>query len=168
MKKNRLTALLLALVLMASILPVTALAAAFKTGDHVVVNVETLLRYRSGPGIDHSVLNKYPAGTKAVVVEVSPKGLWFRCQVGARSDGWFWGGYLKLDPTSSSSSSAAGNYVVSNRGMFVNLRASAGGAIITQVPDGSSVKVISESNGWSYVKYGSNYGYMMSHFLVKK
>ena len=168
MKKNRLTALLLALVLMASILPAAALAAAFKTGDHVVVNVETLLRYRSGPGTDHSVLSKYPNGTKAVVLEVSPKGLWFRCQVGARSDGWFWGGYLKKDSSSSSVSSSAGNYVVSNKGMFVNLRTAADGAIITQVPDGSSVKVISSANGWSYVKYGTNYGYMMSHFLVKK
>ncbi len=168
MKKNRLTALLLALVLMASILPVTALAASFKVGDHVVVNVDTLLRYRSGPGTDCSVLAKYPNGTKAVVQQVSPKGLWFRCQVGARSDGWFWGGYLKLDKSSSSDTSNAGNYVVSNRGMFVNLRASAGGAIITPVPDGSSVKVISSANGWSYVKFGANFGYMMSHFLVKK
>ena len=168
MKKNRLTALLLALVLMASILPVTALAASFKVGDHVVVNVETLLRYRSGPGTDHSVLSKYPNGTKAVVLEVSPKGLWFRCQVGASTNGWFWGGYLKKDASSSSVSSSAGNYVVSNRGMFVYLRASEGGAIVTKVPDGSSVKVISSANGWSYVKYGTSYGYMMSHFLVKK
>lgn len=168
MKKNRLTALLLALVLMASILPVTALAASFKVGDHVVVNVETLLRYRSGPGTDHGWIAKYPNGTKAVVVQVSPRGLWYRCQVGARNDGWFWGGYLKLDSASSSSSSAAGNYVVSNKGMFVYLRATAGGAIITKVPDGSSVKVISSANGWSYVKFGTNYGFMMSHFLVKK
>ncbi|MBR6705251.1 MAG: hypothetical protein IKI84_01045 [Clostridia bacterium] len=168
MKKNRLTALLLALVLMASILPATALAASFKVGDHVVVSVDTLLRYRSGPGVDHPVLNKYRNGTKATVVEVSPKGLWFRCQVGARSDGWFWGGYLKKDAASSTTPSVAGNYVVSNKGMFVYLRASAGGAIITKVPDGSSVKVISAANGWSYVQFGSNYGYMMSHFLVKK
>ena len=170
MKKVRFTALLLALVLMASILPISAaMADAFKVGDKVVVNLETYLRYRSGYGTDHSVLDKFPAGTKATVLEVSPKGLWFRCEVNGRSDGWFWGGYLKkIDTAPVSDPSVAGNYVVSNRGMFVNLRKTAGGMVLTKVPDGATVKVLNAANGWSQVIYGSFTGFMMSHFLVKK
>ncbi len=166
MKKTRLTALLLLFVLMASVLPMAALADSFKVGDNVVVKVDTLLRYRSGWGTDYPCIAKYPNGTKAKVLEVSPKGLWYRCEVGTNTKGWFYGGYLKLDKAAAST--ATGKYVVSNRGMFVNLRATAGGTVLAMVPDGATVNVVSSANGWSYVKYGTQDGYMMSHFLVKK
>ncbi len=168
MKKNRLAALLLALVLMASAIPMTAFAApAFKVGDKVQVTA-SYLRYRKGPGVDTPMLTQYIYGTKCTVLEVSPKGLWFRCSMpDGRTDGWFWGGYL-IKIVTDTSTSAAGDYVISNRGMFVNLRASAGGAVLTKVPDGAKVHVMSAANGWSHVKYGSFTGFMMSHFLVKK
>ena len=171
MKKNRLAALLLALVLMASIIPVTAMADAFKVGDQVQVT-SSYLRYRAGWGTDHSIICMYPNGTKCTVLEISPKGLWFRCKMpDGKTSGWFWGGYLKKIGSSSSptgDTSVAGNYVVSNRGMYVNLRDTANGTILTKVPDGATVKVISAAKGWSQVTYGSFTGYMMSHFLVKK
>ncbi len=177
MKKIRLTAVLLALVLLAGMIPLTASAETFnfKAGDEVKVTA-SYLRYRAGYGTDRSILKLYPNGTEATVLEVSPKGLWFRCKMpDGRTDGWFWGGYLKKVGTATTTTttvtgdtSVAGTYTVSNRGMYVNLRASAAGAILTRVTDGSKVKVMSASNGWSYVKYGSYTGYMMSHFLVKK
>ena len=37
--------------------------------------------------------------------------------------------------------------------------------IVTQIPGGKTVYVISESNGWSYIKYGSYTGYVSSQYL---
>ena len=157
-------------MLMASIVPMTAMADAFKVGDKVQVTA-SYLRYRAGWGIDYSVICQYPNGTKCTVLEVSPKGLWFRCSMPDGKDyGWFWGGYLKkVGTTASGDTSVAGNYVVSNRGMFVNLRVVENGTVLTKVPDGATVKVLSNlKNGWYQVSYGSFTGVMMSHFLVKK
>ncbi len=168
MKKTRLTALVLAIVLMVSILPVTAMAAwNYKVGDTVQVTA-SYLRYRYGCGTSYGIIDLYRCGTKAKVLEVSPKGLWFRCETpDGRTNGWFYGGYLKK-VASGSSDVTTGTYVVSNKGLFVNLRASVGGAVLAKVPDGATVKVLSTSNGWSNVKYGTQTGFMMSHFLVRK
>lgn len=166
----RMGAAVLAALLMVSVWIGTAGAEnfGFRKGDRVIVAAggpSRRLNYRAGWGTDHAVLRSYEDGTQATVLEVSPKGLWFRCLTpDGRQDGWFWGGYLKKGAAAVPGN---GTHVVSNYGMFVNIRLSPGGAVIGQIQDGEKVTVLSEGNGWSLVEYGIKTGYVMSHFLRK-
>lgn len=155
--------------LIAALMLATASAGAFGfvKGDRVIVNAggpSRRLNYRAGWGTDYAVLRSYKDGTIATVLEVSPKGLWFKCRMpDGRQDGWFWGGYLKKTGVVT----VGATHVISNHGMFVNLRLAPGGAVLARIPDGSKVKLISSVAEWSLVEYGGVTGYVMSHFLVK-
>lgn len=166
--RNKIAAALLAVILLAGTVCVAG-AEAFKfvKGDKVVVNAggpSRRLNYRAGWGTDYAVLRSYEDGTMATVLEVSPKGLWFKCRMpDGRQDGWFWGGYLKK----TGGVTVGTTHVISNHGMFVNLRLAPGGAVLARIPDGSKVKLISSGTEWSLIEYGGVTGYVMSHFLRK-
>lgn len=164
--RNRFAAIVL-LVLILSACTAGAESFNFVKGDIVTVNAggpSMRLNYRSGWGTDNTILRSYPDGTQATVLEVSPKGLWFRCRMpDGREDGWFWGGYLLR----TGSEAGKATHVVRNYGMFVNLRAAPNGAVLAQVPDGARVRVISFGGEWAQVEYGTVTGYVMSHFLRK-
>lgn len=166
--RNKIAAVLLAVILLAGTVCVAG-ADAFKfvKGDKVIVNAggpSRRLNYRAGWGTDYAVLRSYEDGTMATVLEVSPKGLWFKCRMpDGRQDGWFWGGYLKK----TSGVTVGATHVISNHGMFVNLRLAPGGAVLARIPDGSKVKLISSGAEWSLIEYGGMSGYVMSHFLRK-
>lgn len=156
-----------AMVACLSVCTASAGAFGFVKGDKVIVNAggpSRRLNYRAGWGTDYAVLRSYEDGTMATVLEVSPKGLWFKCRMpDGRQDGWFWGGYLKK----TGGFTVGATHVISNRGMFVNLRLAPGGAVLARIPDGSKVKLISSGAEWSLVEYGGMSGYVMSHFLRK-
>ena len=166
-KCKRIFAAVLAAGMFVSGLIGTASAGAFgfKNGDRVIVNAggpSRRLNYRAGWGTDHAVLRSYEDGTQATVLEVSPKGLWFRCRMpDGRQDGWFWGGYL----VRANGAAVGATHVISNRGMFVNLRSVPNGAVLARIPDGAKVRMISSGGEWSLVEYGGLTGYVMSHFL---
>lgn len=166
--RNKIAAALLAVILLAGTVCVAG-ADAFKfvKGDKVIVNAggpSRRLNYRAGWGTDYAVLRSYEDGTMATVLEVSPKGLWFKCRMpDGRQDGWFWGGYLKK----TGGVTVGATHIISNRGMFVNLRLAPGGAVLTRIPDESKVKLISSCAEWSLIEYGGMSGYVMSHFLRK-
>lgn len=166
--RNKIAAALLAVILLAGTVCVAG-AEAFKfvKGDKVIVNAggpSRRLNYRAGWGTDYAVLRSYEDGTMATVLEVSPKGLWFKCRMpDGRQDGWFWGGYLKK----TGGVTVGATHVISNHGMFVNLRLAPGGAVLARIPDEAKVKLISSGAEWSLIEYGGMSGYVMSHFLRK-
>ena len=168
-KVFRIMAAVLAAAMVAGLSVCTASAGAFGfvKGDKVIVNAggpSRRLNYRAGWGTDYAVLRSYEDGTMATVLEVSPKGLWFRCKMpDGRQDGWFWGGYL----VRTGAATAGATHVISNHGMFVNLRSAPGGAVLAKLPDGTKVKVLSFNGEWAHVEYGGTTGYVMSHFLRK-
>ena len=166
--RNKIAAALLAVILLAgTVCAAGAETFKFVKGDTVIVNAggpSRRLNYRAGWGTDYSILRSYEDGTQATVLEVSPKGLWFRCQMpDGRKDGWFWGGYL----AKTGSVTVGATHVISNHGMFVNLRSAPGGAVLAKLPDGTKVKVISFGREWAKVECGGTTGSVMSHFLRK-
>lgn len=161
------TAMVVAVIMLAMAGAAGAERFGFRVGDKVIVSAgdpSCRLNYRAGTGVDHTVLRSYPDGTKATVMEVSPKGLWFRCLVEGRQDGWFWGGYLRKDAAAAVTGKGE-QKTVANYGMFVNLRVEPDGAVLARVPDGAKVTVYGSADGWSRVGYGGMAGYVMSHFL---
>ena len=165
---NKIAAALLAVILLTgTVCAAGAETFKFAKGDKVIVNAggpSRRLNYRASWGTDYAVLRSYEDGTHATVLEVSPKGLWFRCQMpDGRQDGWFWGGYL----LKTGITTAGAMHVISNHGMFVNLRSSPGGAVLAKLPDGTKVKVLSFGVEWAKVECGGTTGYVMSHFLRK-
>lgn len=61
---------------------------------------------------------------------------------------------------------ACTTYIVNDPGdVFVNMRASPNGQIITSVPNGLSVKVLGESGGWYRVRQRENWGWMYKPLL---
>ena len=60
-------------------------------------------------------------------------------------------------------------YVTASNGDSVNMRAAASknAIILTKVPIGAMVDVITENDDWCQIIYNGNTGYMMTEFLSK-
>ena len=83
--------------------------------------------------------------------------------------------WLKKKGTAAANNAAAGTnagakYVISNNGMFVNLRAGAGNGygIIKQIKDGTTVTMVNMGPQWSQILADGSTGFVMTNFLKKK
>lgn len=68
-----------------------------------------------------------------------------------------------LKPPSSTSS----NYVVTTNSLNIRDKASSKGKTLGKLKDGSSIKVISISNGWAKFSYQNIFGYVSSDYICK-
>jgi len=125
------------------------------------------LNLRSSASTGAQVLTRIPTGAVLCVFSVS--GGWAQVQYGAQS------GYASTDFLSLSSSypgeitvssSSAMVHIPSGSGS-VNLRqtASTTSAVVTTIPHGESVEIITNDGSWCQARYGSNQGYIMCSFL---
>jgi uncharacterized protein YgiM (DUF1202 family) len=129
----------------------------------VVTNTGKRLNLREGPGLNYRSIGQYMGGTQ---IYVESQGVeWCKVKVvsnGAR--GYMMSRYLTLYGLPG----ANVKRVSHPQGSFVFLRSQpyqAPGTVITRVPHGSNVSVISTNAGWTKVMYGNTIGFMMSYFL---
>ncbi len=173
MKRKAMIALLLAAILMVSALPLSALAdTAFK--GTATINA-SWLRYRQSPSVNSPSYAQEARGTKVTITKRSTMGWWYYC-TGPSGSGWMYYKYLSnissgtAAVTAVPGAKAGSKYVISNKGLYVNLRSSAavGNNVIAQLKDGATVTMVSYGSIWSQVKVNNQVGYVMTCKLKAK
>lgn len=126
------------------------------------------LNLRSEASTASKVISSIPDGAVLCVFNVS--GGWARVQYGA-SVGWASMDFLTLSGTYpgqvASESSGVGQVSIPSGSGTVNLRetASTGGRVLTTIPHGTAVAVLTNDGSWCFVQYGGVEGYVMTEFL---
>jgi uncharacterized protein YgiM (DUF1202 family) len=124
---------------------------------------------RESPSAVSNSLGLYFTGTE-VVCKSDPKKEWVMVTVGSQT-GYMKSEYLYRGSNPGSIKSKQPAAVVNSKkaGSWVNLRGepSLNGAVAGKIYHGDKVTVLGETAGnWCYVKAGSQYGYMMSDYLI--
>ena len=141
MKKFYSAALCSALVLTLS-LPLTA-----ATVGKVSTN-STGLNVRSGAGTGYSIVSSAPKNTYLTIE--SEKDGWLKVRYGENNYGWVSDDYITDVPSKT-------RYVTTTYGKLnVRSGASKNYSVLTRLPKGTEVLVISESGGWSKIVYNGN------------
>lgn len=156
-------------------------AASFNNPEKFVVNVQTRLNVRSGPGMKYDVFAKLRNGTVidvagyengwAIVLHDFGHGY-------AESIGYVDPDYLTKYKESSSSSSNSGSSNISTAGTtkytvnssgWLNVRKakSISSARLGKLYKGDTVYVVSQSGNWSKIVYNGRYAYVMSKYISK-
>lgn len=159
--KKGLAALLAAILIFGA---VPALAA----GEYAVVSNTGYLNVRSQPSATSQWLGSAVRGSWIEVISSAANG-WYYCRVVTSGvKGYMSGAYLAFASGSSGGAAVGGDGVVSNNGNYVNMRSypSYEGAVLGQVPSGTTVHILAEENGWYYVQMNGVYGYMRSQYIV--
>ena len=164
MKKG--TALFLALILAIGL--AFSAAPALAAGEYAVVVNTGYLNVRSQPSASSQWLGSAVRSSWVEVIS-SAAGGWYYCRVvdsGVR--GYMSGTYLAMADSPHGGAGVGGDGTVSNNGSYVNMRSypSYGGAVLGQVPSGTTVHILAEENGWFYVQMNGVYGYMRSEFIT--
>ena len=160
-----------------------ASAASFDKPEKFVVNVQTRLNVRSGPGMQYDVFAQFRNGT---VIDVA-----------GYENGWaivlhdFGHGYAEsigyVDPdyltryngnSSSSSNTSSGNHVTTegtsryvvraDMSGWLNVRKAAtkNSARLGRLYAGDTVYVVSQSGNWSKIVYNGRYAYVMTKYIT--
>ena len=126
------------------------------------------VRMREGPGKAYRVTAKFDVGTTVIVQQRGSE--WSQIKVG-ETVGWMMNEFLRFGETGtggSGSSSTGGvgtGTVVSDNGLRVWLRATAGGKRISLYRPGTAVTILAYGDTWHHVSIGGVRGYMMSKYI---
>ena len=169
MKKVRVVAFLLALLMVLAALPLTASAASktmyVKTDDGLSLNVRSSMKTKTD-----NVITKLTYGTKVTVL--SESGSWARITWGSKSSnkGYVVKKYLSSSKPSGTSGSSY-RYVKTSSGVGANMRSAMNtrnSTILLTVPEGNRVKVLATYSRWCKVSYKNKTGYILSSLLSTK
>ena len=113
------------------------------------------VNFRSGPSTSYSSLGKLNEGDK--VEYISESGSWIKVKYNGTT-GYVYGSYV------SKTASTITKYVTASS---LNVRSgpSTSSSILGSLSKGTSVQVISESNGWAKIKYNGSTGYVSNKYL---
>ena len=145
-----------------SVLPL-AVGSVYASGQIGTVTA-TSLNVRSGAGTNYKVLFSVKKNEQVNITQTSNG--WYKIKTSTGKQGWASADYIKINSTSSSNQSTSSTTkVVNTNGL--NMRNGAGTSyrVITVLNKGIKVEVISESNGWSKIKYDGRLGYVASRYL---
>ena len=125
------------------------------------------VRLRTGEGKNYPIIGVYSVGTEARILKRG--AIWSHISIGSRT------GYMMTEFLSSSKpvkpdpDPYTDAYVYASNGLNVCLRTGPGKgySIIASYPTGTAAEILSGGQTWSYIRIGSNIGYMMSRYLVK-
>lgn len=141
-------------------------------GDNTIKTTKEVtgssVNFRKGPGTNNSVIKALSKGTK--VGFISESNGWAKINYNG-SIGYISSKYLgAINSNNNNTNEEADNTVKYNKevtGSRVNLRKGPGTnyPVVTSLSRGTSVGVISESNGWSKINYNGSIGYMSSSYL---
>ena len=138
------------------------------TGKQAVVNnpnSRDKLNLRRRASKSSTSLGKYSNGT--VVTLISRGDQWCKVKTPDGQTGYMMTDYLTILKTNTSTATRIVRHPDST---YVNLRSkgSTNARILTQVPHGASVVLLSEGKTWSKVRYNGYTGYMMTKYLKKQ
>lgn len=144
-----------------------AISNVYASGEIGIVTTSSL-NVRSGPSTNNSVLFSIKKNEKVNINDKSNG--WYKIINSSGKEGWASSTYISIqngndsnqDNTSNSSSIKK---QVNTNGL--NMRSGAGTSyrVITKLNKGTQVELISQSNGWSKIKYDGRLGYVSSQYL---
>ncbi len=140
-------------------MPLTA-TNVFASGQEGIVTA-TSLNVRSEPSTESSFLFSIKQNEKVTILE-SQDG-WYKIKVGNGNSGWASSEYIKTDLGQNNQSEPKRTVIAD----VLNMRSGASTSYrtIAKIKKGTEVELISESNGWSKIKYEGRIGYVSSEFL---
>ena len=138
----------------------------------VRVTANDFVNLRQSGSMSARITGTAPAG--AILTLFETNGSWAKVQyngLAAYANTGYLSSVMPHYPSSAEDEVATGTAVVSTAdGGSVNLReqASLGSRVLTQVPYGAQVELLSEYGKWHKIRYQGWTGYMMSRFLLAK
>ena len=132
-----------------------------------IITAETL-NVRSGPGSNFEVLYMVNKDDRVTITDTSNG--WHKVKNNEDNEdkeGWISSKYISISESSEtvSRSSSYEQKEVNTNGLNMRSGASTSYRVITTLNKGTKVEVISESNGWSKIKYDGRLGYVYSIYL---
>ena len=126
----------------------------FAATEYKVITADSV-NFRSGPSTSYSTIGSFNKGDK--VEYLGDSGSWVKVKYDSKT-GYVYGSYV-------------GDYVSTVKyvtASSLNVRSGAGTnySVLGSLSKGSKVEVISESNGWSKIKYNGSVGYVSSKYLT--
>ena len=125
------------------------------------------LNVRSGPSTSYTVVTTVKKNDKVNILQ-SSNG-WYKIETSSGKQGWVSSSYISA--SNSNTNNSTNNNTQSNIAIVntdgLNFRNGAGTSysIIKVLNKGEKVEVISESNGWSKIKFNGKEGYVSSDYL---
>ncbi|MDU0298021.1 SH3 domain-containing protein, partial [Paraclostridium sp. MRS3W1] len=140
-------------------MPLTA-TNVFASGQEDIVMAPSL-NVRSEPSTGSSFLFSIKQNEKVTILE-SQDG-WYKIKAGNGNSGWASSEYIKTDINQNNQSESKRTVTAD----VLNMRSGASTSYrtIAKIKKGTEVELISESNGWSKIKYEGRIGYASSEFL---
>ena len=140
-------------------MPLTA-TNVFASGQEGIVTAPSL-NVRSEPSTVSSFLFSIKQNEKVTILE-SQDG-WYKIKAGNGNSGWASSEYIKIDINQNNQSESKRTVTAD----VLNMRSGASTSYrtIAKIKKGTEVELISESNGWSKIKYEGRIGYVSSEFL---
>ena len=140
-------------------MPLTA-TNVFASGQEGIVTAPSL-NVRSEPSTGSSFLFSIKQNEKVTILE-SQDG-WYKIKAGNGNSGWASSEYIKTDINQNNQSESKRTVTAD----VLNMRSGASTSYrtIAKIKKGTEVELISESNGWSKIKYEGRIGYASSEFL---
>ena len=125
------------------------------------------LNIRSGPSTNYSIVTTVKKNDKVSILK-SSNG-WYKIETVSGKEGWASSSYISLsnDNADSNSNESKNIAIVNTDGLKFRNGAGTSYSIIKVLSKGEKVEIISESNGWSKVKYDSRLGYVASKYIDK-
>ena len=117
---------------------------------------------RSSSSTKGKVLATLKKGTKVEIVKKESNG-WYKVKYKTKT-GYVNGKYLKITTTSNSSTPT--KIMQTTAGLNVRSGAGTKHKILGTLKKGQKITVLSTSNGWAKIKYGSGYGYVSASYLT--
>ncbi|MEG0854849.1 MAG: SH3 domain-containing protein [Terrisporobacter sp.] len=136
----------------------TGMSTSFADVEYRTITADAV-NFRSGPSTNYSSLGKLNKGDK--VKYISESGSWIKVKYN-NTTGYVYGSYV------SEAIQSTDTKYVSATSLNFRSGASTSSSIIGSLSKGTKVEVLSESNGWSKIKYNGQIGYVSSKYLVDK
>ncbi len=122
------------------------------------------LNLRDQPGTSGMILTTIPKGKTVTILSEKDENGWYKVSYGGKT-GYVSGSYLTTSPSGSTTITTKTGTATEN----LNLRnqASLSGKILTTIPKGKTVTILSEKdeNGWYKVSYDGKTGYAISNYI---
>ncbi len=166
MKMKRFLALFALVVMIASSVPLTALATTYAT-----VISEDVLYLRDEPSMDGEIIGRYRKGSKVEILSTKYRN-WVKVKTARGQTGYMYKTYLSI--SSSSSTTNPGTKITTKTYVYVRSgigevnfrkRASTSAPLITRIPAGTKVRLLYSGSVWSRIQYHGREGWVMTKYL---
>lgn len=120
------------------------------------------LNLRTGASSGSSVMTTIPRNTVLPILRI--EGNWAYTQFGLRA-GYVSLDYLRISQSDPSASTPSGARAVITAQTWLRVTASTNGYVVTSLPAGTEVALVSSDSSWSMVQYNKQTGYVQSSFI---